>query len=372
MRSQHHPLPGNRPEHQRSLLSLHFGAGKSGQKTYIQASLHADEIPGMLVAQHLRTALLQLEAEGKIEGEIVLVPVANPLGLAQAVHGQRFGRFDLASGVNFNRGYRNLAPQLIKLLDGQLGSDAAHNVALVRREALALLEQWQPRNDSDSMKKILQTLAMDADILLDLHCDNDAVLHLYTGTPLADAIEPLACHLQAQAVLIAKESGDDPFDEACASLWWQLADHFGPEIALPPACLSVTVELRGEIDVNHELAAQDAAALLAFLAETGHIRQAAPARPAARCVATPLEGVEPLYAAHAGILVFHKALGQHVEAGEQVAELIEPHSGDTTPVVASVSGLLFARTQYRYVQRGMNLAKIAGSKAWRSGKLLSD
>ncbi len=61
-----------------------------------------------------------------------------------------------------------------------------------------------------------------------------------------------------------------------------------------------------------------------------------------------------------------------MEAGEQVAELIEPHSGETTPVVASVSGLLFARTQYRYVQRGMNLAKIAGSKAWRSGKLLSD
>ena len=37
----------------------------------------------MLVAHHLRARLAALEAAGRIVGEIVLVPVANPIGLAQ-------------------------------------------------------------------------------------------------------------------------------------------------------------------------------------------------------------------------------------------------------------------------------------------------
>ena len=59
----------------------------------------------MIVAHHLREQLLALEAEGRIEGEIVLVPSANPIGLAQRVLAAPVGRFDLANGMNFNRGY---------------------------------------------------------------------------------------------------------------------------------------------------------------------------------------------------------------------------------------------------------------------------
>ena len=39
---------------QRTLTSFHFGTAGTGEKAYIQASLHADELPGMLVAHHLR------------------------------------------------------------------------------------------------------------------------------------------------------------------------------------------------------------------------------------------------------------------------------------------------------------------------------
>src|SRR4051812_38672388 len=91
------------------LTSFHYGAPGTGKKVYIQAALHADEVPGMLVAQFLRTELAALEAAGKLRGEIVLVPAANPLGLAQAIHGAPFGRFDLSTGTNFNRAYKHAA-----------------------------------------------------------------------------------------------------------------------------------------------------------------------------------------------------------------------------------------------------------------------
>ena len=95
-----------------NLTSYHFGTPGTGKKVYIQASLHADEVPGMLVAQFLRTELAALEAAGKIVGEIILVPAANPLGLAQAIHGAPFGRFDLTTGTNFNRAYKHVADDL--------------------------------------------------------------------------------------------------------------------------------------------------------------------------------------------------------------------------------------------------------------------
>ena len=87
------------------LTSWHYGKPGTGKKVYIQASLHADEVPAMLVAHFLRQELEALDAAGKVKGEVILVPAANPLGLAQVIHGTPFGRYDLGTGVNFNRAY---------------------------------------------------------------------------------------------------------------------------------------------------------------------------------------------------------------------------------------------------------------------------
>ena len=353
------------------LTSFHFGLAGSGKKVYIQAALHADEVPGMLVSQFLRSELLALEAAGKLRGEIVLVPAANPIGLAQAIIGAPFGRFDLSTGTNFNRAYKHVAGDLKKSLAGRLGADASANVALVREHARTSVASWRPATDAESLKKILLGMAIDADIVLDLHCDNEAVLHMYTGTPLAEAAMPLAALLGSRALLLALEAGEEPFDEACSRLWWDLAAHFGPATPLPAACLSVTVELRGEMDVNYRDAEHDARALLAFLAHAGVSDQPCPPLPAARCAPTPLEGVEPLAAPHAGVLVFLKALGDTVAAGEAIADLVDPVSGRSTTLRASVPGVFFARTAHRHLLRGMAVGKIAGPVAFRAGKLLS-
>lgn len=74
------PVPGIA----RQLHSFHFGPRGAG-KVYIQASLHADELPGMLVAWHLKQRLGELEQQGRLRREIILVPVANPVGLEQVL-----------------------------------------------------------------------------------------------------------------------------------------------------------------------------------------------------------------------------------------------------------------------------------------------
>jgi predicted deacylase len=346
------------------------GTPGSGKKVYIQASLHADEVPAMLVAHVLRRELERLEAEGRIRGEIILVPAANPIGLSQMVHATPFGRYDLASGVNFNRNYKHVAAELKASLQGKLGPDAQANVALVREHARRAVAGWKTENPTQDLKKTLLSMAIDADIMLDLHCDNEAVLHLYTGTPLAEQVKPLAALLGAHATLLARESGGEPFDEACSRLWWELADHFGTDTPIPMACIGVTVELRGEMDVRYDLAEQDAQALLQYLARQGVIDIALAPLPALIAEPTPLEGVEPLAAPHSGVLVFLKRLGERVQENEPVADIVNPVSGKVTTLRATRAGVLFASTAHRHLLRGMHVCKIAGGSAFRSGSLL--
>ena len=371
MHAQIHPISIQDSSACFRLTSFHFGTPGQGKKVYIQAGLHADEVPGMLVCQFLRRQLTALEEAGKLRGEVILVPAANPIGLSQAIYGAPFGRFDLHTGTNFNRAYKHVADDLKVSLEGLLGTDPAANVQLVREHARQSVEQWKPATDTEALKKILLSMAIDADIVLDLHCDTESVLHLYAGTPLADAVRPLAAIMGAHAVLLALQAGGEPFDEACSRLWWDLAAHFGPAFPLAPSCVATTVELRGEADVSYRLAEQDARGLLQYLAHEGVIDQPAAPLPQPLCAPTPLEGVEPVDAPHAGVVVFLTAPGDRVEAGDAIADLVDPVSGAATTLRCTVAGVLFTRSVHRHVLRGMTVGKIAGPVAFRTGSLLS-
>ena len=240
----------------------------------------------------------------------------------------------------------------------------------IRAACLQLLADWQPMSEAEALKRLLQTLAMDADLVLDLHCDNQAVMHVYTGTPQTEALRPLAGYLGAQALLYSEVSGDDPFDESISRIWWELAAHFDGRFPIDAdACLAATVELRGETEVTHELAAHDADALIGYLRHLGHVDGLAPPPPPG-CEATPLEGVEPITAPRSGIVVFAKAPGDWVEAGELVAEIIDPLTDSRTPLHARASGRCFARSARRFSVPALTNVGIAASLRTPSPTLL--
>jgi len=180
----------------------------------------------------------------------------------------------------------------------------------------------------------------------------------------------------SRAVLVADRSGDEPFDEACSMSWPRLAEELtrrlGRPVTLPHACVAVTVELRGERDVEHALAAADAEALLQYLAWRGLV-DGAPARlPDLACEPTPLAGSIPVVAPHGGVLVFLRELGDTLRRGEPVAEIVNPADGAATVLASPTDGVFYARESRRFVPAGTRIAKVAGREAVRSGKLLSD
>ena len=237
MHAQIHPIATEPGLATCQLTSYRYGAS-GGQKVVIQAALHADEVPALLVAHFLRRELERLDADGRIHGEVILVPASNPIGVSQVAHGVPFGRFDLG-----------------------------------------------------------------------------------------------------------------------------------------------TIELRGEMDVRYDYAERDARAILQFLAHEDVVDLPPPpaslsaslpaSLPAPLCAPTPLEAVEPLHAPQSGVLVFLKSLGDDVKAGEAVADIVNPVTGDTASVRARRDGLLFASTAHRHLLRGMQVCKIAGTTAFRSSSLPS-
>lgn len=360
------PFPGS----EISFPVLRFGTPGARPKAYIQAALHADEVPAILVAQALKRLLQEAEEKGDLVGEVVLVPSANPIGLAQHVHGQHHGRFDLHDGVNFNRDYVELGELAATRLEGRLGQDIPENTRSIQ-DALreVALEQTASTTTRD-LKNKLQALSADANLVLDLHCDSEARLHLYALKEQADIAMELAAFLGAEAVLLANESGGTPFDEAGCRPWLVLKERFAAH-PIEMGCFGATVELRGQADTSHELAGADAQALMKFLCLRGVLSGPKPAVPDAKCAATPLSGSEPISAPHAGVVVFRARLGQEVRAGDLIADLVDPHTGKVTSVHCQSAGRIYATCGSRWAYAGKRLAKIAGVSMVRTGKLLS-
>ena len=87
--------------------------------------------------------------------------------------------------------------------------------------------------------------------------------------------------------------------------------------------------------------------------------------------ATPLAGVEPVITPVGGLLVYTATAGQYLEAGQLIAEIIDPISDRVTPVHCTAAGLMYARSLRRMATAGMVIAHVAGTEAYRSGYLLS-
>ncbi|HEY3145104.1 MAG TPA: succinylglutamate desuccinylase/aspartoacylase family protein, partial [Dongiaceae bacterium] len=201
------------PGTERFVKAHRYGTPGTRPKAYLQASLHADEIPGMLAAHHLINLLDDADAKGDVKGEIVVVPVANPVGAGQVINTTFAGRYDFRSGVNFNRRWPDLSTGLAAKVKGKLGKDAEANVAIVRQALGEIVDQIYAVGENAKLRRELMRLAYDADIVLDLHCDDIAMMHIYTTNTFWPRAQDLAAEVGARAVLLCDDSGAASFDE---------------------------------------------------------------------------------------------------------------------------------------------------------------
>jgi len=356
------PAPGTR----RELIVHRWGEPGARPKVYLHAALHADELPGVLTLDHLAVRLDALDAEGAIRGEIVLLPYANPIGFDQSMGDNLIGRYRFADGGgNFNRTWPDLAPAAAERIADKLGDDAAANVALVRDALLAAAEELPEATEREAHQKALISRSIDADMVFDVHCDWRATLHLFASRDHVDAMAALGADMGVPVMLIDDEIDDLPFDGANSFPWRELRDILGVGTdVLPPSCFAVTIELRGQLDVTDELAARDADNMVRYMMRRGVIAGEPGPVPEPVGEPTPLDAIYSLDAPTAGVLVWHRELGDRVEAGESVAEIVEVGDGAVPaprhPVITRQSGLLFSMHHEPLHRPGERIGKVAG------------
>ena len=86
-------LVGDTPGRSTELNYFRIGPDDAANKVYLQAALHADEQPGILVLHHLLPLLRDADAAGELKARVVLFPMVNPLGMGDIEFGRHQGRY---------------------------------------------------------------------------------------------------------------------------------------------------------------------------------------------------------------------------------------------------------------------------------------
>ncbi|ESY21985.1 MULTISPECIES: succinylglutamate desuccinylase/aspartoacylase family protein [unclassified Mesorhizobium] len=314
------------------------GADKAAPSAYVQAALHAGELPGVVAIDALMPALNKAEAEGRIKGSITVVPWANPIGRAQYHFGEHQGRFHLGTRNNFNRGFPLLAAPDAKLLpDTTLGTP------------------------DQRLKTRLVQLSLGHDIVLDLHCDDEGLAYLYVHASLWPAMADCAAAMGIDAVVLWSEDTDGTFEGATIMPYQNVPAN----VAKLDRRVATTVEYRGMLDVDGTLANSDAAGLYRLLVARGVIADTAlpPPSPFKGLVA-PLENIDMMPAPRAGAILYDVKPGDRVAKGARLATIVHTpgEAGGRTEVLAPQDGVILTRRSRRIIRAGEDLLKLVGDK----------
>jgi predicted deacylase len=312
------------------------GTDAAAPKTYMQAALHAEELPGVAALHFLIPMLEAAEKRGDIVGAVTIVPKANPVGASQYVNGANEGRFDLGSRTNFNRDY--------PLLSGD--------------ERDTLLDDLDELLATEQLKRHLLHMASGADLMLDLHCDDESQLYAYLHEVWWPEATDLAESMGLEAVLLS-DGKSSAFEDAVTHAWQH--GPLGARKVWHEGRISLTMEFRGLADVDPVLGRMDAEGLYAFLQRRGVIAGEPIRRETFEGAVAGLDYVQMVNAPVTGMVLFEREFGETVEKGDHLATIVTTPgdaSGDVT-VTAPTEGTIVTRITKRFVRRTDNLMKIA-------------
>ena len=370
-------LRGDTPATTTELPFYRIGPADAPEKVYLQAALHADEQPGTMVLHHLLPMLRQADEQELLRARFIVIPMANPFGMASLVQRHHLGRYDTNTGVNYNRQWPDLFAMIRTQLAGRLGDDERFNVNLVRKAVAQWIDAQHPRSAAEQLRMFLLKEAHDAEFVLDLHCDSDSLLHVFTSPELMPELQDLSDWMGAAAVLTAADSGGGSFDEVLPLLYRRIAQA-NPGKPVPMASATATLEYRGLADSFDHFGEQDALRLFGFFCGRGLIDANPGPGPQPGSTATPFEATEIVRVDRAGLVAYRVDLGQRVHKGQPIADLIALDGPEAfvgrTPILAGTDGFVLSRSLRKYAARGENIAKIVGTMPLpqRRGYLLED
>lgn len=315
------------------------GSASDAPSAYIQAALHGDELPGVVAIDALMPKLRKAEAEGRILGNLTIVPRANPVGRAQEFFGHMQGRFHLGTRTNFNRDFPLLKRPNASLLPGD----------------------EVPMSPDKRLKARLLKLSLGHDIILDLHCDDEGVAYLYVPTELWPAMADCAACMGVAAVVLWDGGSGASFDEASLHPYLQMP---AAEAELEKRIVT-TVEYRGLVDVESGYAEADADGIYKVLVARGVVADAGLSTSRTfDGVVAPIDHIEMVPAPRAGAIFYDVKPGDRVKAGARLATIVHApgEEGGRVEIFAPQDGFILTRLARRVADAGDDLVKLVGTR----------
>ena len=308
---------------------------------YLQANVHGGELQGNAAI----LALFDLLEREPLRGTVVLVPRVNPISANQQVGDYVAGVYDFLTGVNFNRGYlyltgpsRSASAACYVDVDSFAAAHESSPIDEIRegfrealKAALDAVEEETRTWGADSRLDFalaIQRLAVEADLVLDLHTGDRAPRYLYSPEGAVAAARAFGFPF----VLEVPARFGGALDEASVVPWQDLSDAFRRlgRTEVPRLVDGFTVELGSMNAFSLEAGREDARRIASALRHYG-VLDGEPEEPPSRITACSIGDYRSLHAPVGGLVDLAVAPGTPVKAGDVVARLVDPSRCRTLP-----------------------------------------
>jgi len=300
---------------------------------YVQANVHGAELQGNAAI----LALFDMLEKDPPRGSLILVPRVNPIGANQQVGDYVAGVYDFHSGQNFNRGYLYLTGPSRASSAPYVDVDA---FAAVHRDATlseikdgfheALRAALHAIRDSGvtwgldarlEFALAVQELAVEADIVLDLHTGDRAPRFIYAPEGAVAATRAFGIPF----VLEVPPRFAGALDEAAFVPWNDLSEAF-KRVGRSDVRRSVdgfTVELGSMNTFSMAQGVEDAKRIASALKYYG-VLDGEPDDPAYRIAACSVADYQSIAAPAGGLVDPVVTPGSPVRQGDLVARIVDP------------------------------------------------
>jgi predicted deacylase len=347
------------------IQSYQFTGENPGKKVYLQSNLHGAEISGNAVINDVINFLITLD-KTQLTGEILLVPVCNPLGVNQRSHYFSSGRYNPYDGKDWNRifwDYQKTGADISEFAEDyqDLGQDKIQEKyrqnILNQFHQLAKSIRISPGVSYNNYYRYqLQNLALDADYVIDLHSStNNAIDYLYC---FHSREESANAFLLDRGILMNNYDGD-AFDEAFIKPWLALERELaklGKNIRFEIE--SWTLELGSGSEMNPESVQKGIRGIKNYLATKGILSLEdfpLASTPNHRTNFTPKNKIQRYHSPGGGMIEFDVKLGETIHKNQKLYTILSFNKIGELPqireVLAEEDGLIFDITKNHSVNQ---------------------
>ena len=343
---------------------------------YVQANVHGAELQGNAAI----LALFDLLEKEPPRGSLVLVPRVNPIGANQQLGDYVAGVYDLLSGANFNRGYVYLTGPSRATAAPYVDVDAfaaVHRDATLSeikdgfrealKAALAAIRDSAAAWGLDNRLEFalaIQDLAIEADVVLDLHTGDRTPRYLYAPEGATAATRAFGIPF----VLEIPHRFAGALDEATFVPWNDLAEAFR-RLGRPDVrrfADGFTVELGSMNTFSLAQGVEDAKRIASALRYYG-VLDGDPDDPAYRIVACRVADYQSIASPAGGLVDPVVSPGTPVRQGDLLCRIVDPSRCTALPprtadavveVRAPEDGVVLLLHAFSSVPKGVRLVSM--------------